>query len=359
MVRQGFLIGQGNFGTNVGVEPVGPAAPRYTECKIHPRTIDMAFKYVNYVPWMDSELGDKEPLYLPIMYPACLLGNEYTQGIGFGFKTYIPCYNQRDLQQRLLWLLGIRKRKPIIAPITNCNIIDTPANVETLLTKGKAKIAVEGVIIENPRTNTVTVKSWPPGKKFESLLNKFSKELESNMIGFTDVSVTETEIKFQVIRERNRDKIYKDFVKKLKAVLKGAISFEINVTDINRRVLVKPVDDMLLDTYKMFSEMNEKMLKEEVEKINMTVIEYQALELIREPLGIHISKNVEIDEALAQIEKQTGVEVRLSKHLVEKYKIQKMFSLNTDTSALNEKINSLKDNLKNLKEFVLEQYNVK
>ena len=214
MVRQGFMIGQGNFGTNVGVEPVGPAADRYTECRIHPKTLDMAFKYVKHVPWVTTEMDDQEPSFLPTMYPICLMGSDYTQGIGFGFKTYIPCYDQRDLQQRLLWLLGIRKRKPIIAPITNCNITSPPDVVESLLTTGKAKIDVEGVIVEQPRTNTVILKSWPPGKKFESLLKKFSKELSDGMIGFTDVSVAETEIKFQVLRERNRDKIYKEFALK-------------------------------------------------------------------------------------------------------------------------------------------------
>ncbi len=145
LVRQGFLEGQGNFGTNVGVESVGPAAPRYTECKLKRKTIDMAFKYIKNVEWVTNEFGEKEPPFLPIMYPACLLGNDYTQGIGFGFKTYIPCYTEKDLQQRLLWLLGIRKRKPIIAPITNCIITAPPADIERLLTEGKSNFrSVQG-----------------------------------------------------------------------------------------------------------------------------------------------------------------------------------------------------------------------
>ena len=357
LVRQGFLTGQGNFGANVGIEPVGPAAPRYTECKLKERTVDMAFRYIDYVDWALNEFGEKEPPYLPIMYPACLLGSDYTQGIGFGFKTFIPCYKEEDLHQRLLWLLGIRKRKPIIAPISNCTITATPADVEKLLTHGKNKLEVEGVIIEQPIKNTVTLKSWPPGKKFESLLRKFSKELNDGLIGFTDVSVTETEIKFQVIRERNRDKIYKDFVEKLRSAIKGTISFEINLTNIDQRVIVKSVDNMLLDTHTMFLAMNEKMLKHEIKKLTELIEEYRALDIIREPLGLYISKDHDIEDALTEIEKTTVVTAETAKFLINKYRIHKLFSLNTDTTELNNKINELDKHLKNLNNFVLEQYN--
>ena len=82
----------------------------------------VVFKYVKYVEWADTELEDREPIFLTTMYPICLMGTDPTQGLGFGYKTYIPCYSVDDLHKRLLWLLGIRKRKPTIAPITDCII---------------------------------------------------------------------------------------------------------------------------------------------------------------------------------------------------------------------------------------------
>ena len=81
LVRQGFLDGQGNFGSNVGVDVIGPAAPRYTECRISQKSLDLFFKYIDCVPFVDTELGDKEPEYLPVMFPVCLIGKEYSQGI--------------------------------------------------------------------------------------------------------------------------------------------------------------------------------------------------------------------------------------------------------------------------------------
>ena len=357
LVRQGFLTGQGNFGTNVGIEPVGPAAPRYTECKISQQSLDMAFKYFKYTTMVDTELGDKEPFYLPTMFPICLMGNEYTQGIGFGYKTYIPCYDVKDLYQRLLWLLKIRKRKPIIQPITNCNITSSPDVVESLLTTGKAKIAVSGVFDVNLRNNTVVLKSWPPGKRFESFLNKFSTELDSGMIGFTDLSVTETDISFQVLRERNRDKIFKDFVKKLKNEVNGTISFENVLVDVNQQVIIKSVDDMLLDTYNMFTKTNESMLNEEISKVNELISEYSILEKIKAPLAKCIGEGRDIDFSLNVIKKSTGVDIETSKMLIDKYKIRKLLTLNTDTTELENKVKEFSDNLSNLTNFVLEQYN--
>lgn len=357
LVRQGFLIGQGNFGTNVGVEPIGAAAPRYTECKLNEKTLEMAFKYINYSEWIDSELSDKEVLFLPTMYPFCLMGKDYTQGIGFGFKTYIPCYDPRDLQQRLMWLLGIRKRKPIIAPLCDCDIIASSEEVESLLTTGKAKLPVQGVIIEDPKSNTVTLKSWPPGKKFESLLKKFSKELSDGLIGFTDVSVIETEIKFQVIRERNRDKIYTEFVEALKEAIKGQISFEIILADLNQKVITKSVDNLLKDTFQMYASMNEKMLIEEIRREQQIIDEFKMLELIRPILNELVSKNVSIEKAIPEIEKRTGVSAENVSYLLGKYRISKLFTLDTDTTEINNKIKNLNHNLKNLNDFVLGHYN--
>jgi DNA gyrase/topoisomerase IV subunit A len=357
MVRQGFLVGQGNFGTNVGVEPVGPAAPRYTECKIHPKTIDLAFKHIKHVPWVDSELGSTEPIYLPTMFPICLIGTEYTQGIGFGFKTYIPCYAIKDLYQRLLWLLGIRKRKPIIAPITDCMITSDKKELDKLLTTGKAKIDVEGIIEVNKRANMVTLKSWPPGKRFQTFLTKFAKELNENMIGFTDLSVHDTNIVFQVVRERNRDKIFNQFLEKLIDVNKGSISFEVVVVDENNNVLTQSIDEMLLNTYHKYVTANEEMLKHEITKLGNTISEYEALLKIRPILGESSNMSLSMDKVLDIIENSTDVPRDLAKEIMNKYKISKLLTIDTDTTELKNTQIDLTSKMKNIDTFVIDQYN--
>jgi DNA gyrase/topoisomerase IV subunit A len=357
LVRQGFLIGQGNFGSNVGVEPTGPAAPRYTECRIAQSTIDLAFKYIKYVPEIPTEMGDIEPAFLPTMIPLCLIGSEYTQGIGFGYKTYIPCYTFKSLKDRLLWLLGHRKTEPIPVPISDCIVTASPADLKKLLTKGKNRINVEGIIEENPKQNMVVLKSWPPGKRFETILGKFQSEMESGMIGFTDLSAVETNIVFQVLRERNRDKIYNDFVAKLKDVLKGAISFEITVVDVDNKVLVKSVDDLLMDTYNMFSGMAEKMLTDEVARITNVIEEYNLLEVIRPTLSECIGRRLNVEDTLQSIKDTHKMkDIEPVKQLISNYKINKLLTLEMDTNELNIQKKQLLQTLTELDKFLIDQY---
>ncbi len=357
LVRQGFLIGQGNFGSHVGVEPIGPAAPRYTECKMDPRTLELAFKYIKYAPEIPTELGDKEPAFLPTMIPICLIGSEYTQGIGFGYKTFIPCFTFNDLNKRLMWLLGKRKTEHIPVPISDCIVTASTADLKTLLTTGKMKIEVEGIIEEIPKQNKVILKSWPPGKRFQSILNKFSKEMDAGLIGFTDLSSTDTEIVFQVLRERNRDKIYNEFIEKLKEVIKGGISFETTVVDIHSKVVVKSIDHLLLDTYQMFSEMNEKMLGDEIKRISGVIEEYNLLDIIRPILSVCIGKGMDVETTMAEIKRSkmlkddTGV-----RELINKHKIIKLLTLDTDSDELNIQREELTKTLANLDTFLMEQY---
>jgi DNA gyrase/topoisomerase IV subunit A len=357
LVRQGFLIGQGNFGTNVGIESVGPAAPRYTECRASDYTLNLAFKLVDHVPWIETELGDKEPFFLPTLFPICLIGRDYTQGIGFGYKTYIPCYEAKDLYKRLLWLLGKRKSKPTIKPITDCIITSPNKTLEELLTTGKAKVDVKGVIVEEPRKNQVSLKSWPPGKRFETILNKISKHLESGEIGFTDLSVTETNIVFQVLRERSRDQIYRRFVKDLEKAIEGSISFEIVTVDTNQAVFHESVDQMLLATHKTYTAATEDMLHSEIDKKKALIKEYEILIKIRPIINYGITKKLNQEEVLDRIKQLTDVTKKAATEVINKYRISKLLTIDTDTSDLNNQIKSLKEILKNLPEYVMEDYN--
>jgi len=357
LVRQGFLTGQGNFGTNVGIEAIGPAAARYTECKINDYTLNLAFKLVNYVPWIETELNDREPLYLPTMFPICLLGNKYTEGIGFGFRTYIPCFEIKDLYKRLLWLLKNRKSKPTIAPITDCIILSDNSILEQLLTTGKAKIDVKGIIEENLRTNKVTLKSWPPGKRFESILNRLSKYFESGEVGFTDLSTSKTEIVFQILRERNRDAIYRKFVADLKKVLKGSISFETITVDKDQKVIHKSIDQLLLDTYNMYCQTTEKMINEEMKRLNTNISEYISLQKIRPIIAKGITSKKLPDDILNDIEKLTDVSKQVAKELINKYKINKLLTLDIDVDELDKQIKHLEEILKQIVPYVLEDYN--
>ncbi len=355
LVRRGFLIGQGNFGSNVGVQSVDAAAPRYTECKLSPRTLEMAFKYVKHVEWVDTELSDKEPVYLPTMFPICLMGNEYTQGIGFGYKTFIPCFSTKDLKRRLMWLLGVTKTEPVIHPKTDCTITANNKVIKTLLKSGKAKIDVTGVIEEVPHQNKVILKSWPPGKRFESFLKKFQAELDSNMVGFTDLSVEDTQIVFQVIRQRSRDSIYQDFVAKLKEMLVGLISFDMVMVNENHEVVVTGVDTLLKNSYANYKKAVKTKLERDIEDIKQLSQDYKLLVLMRPALKKHMTGKTNVKEKIKLISKQSQVPVAAVERLL-KLNIRKLLTMEVDLDELDKRLREIQANVRDIDNYVLDKY---
>lgn len=357
LVKQGLLTGQGNFGINVGGRSEPPAAPRYTECKSSPSVLNMAFKYVKHVKWVDTELGDTEPLYLPTMFPMCLLGNEYTQGIGFGYKTFIPCYSKKDLKKRLMWLLEETKTEPIIKPKTDCTITAKNKVLKQLLTTGIAKIDVDGIIDETPHQNKVTLKSWPPGRRFESLLKKFTTELDANMIGYTDSSVQSTEIVFQVIRQRNRDAIYQDFIIKLKEFISGIISFDIIAVNEDHTVVRASVDNLLMHSYRNYKTAVRSMLEYEIQHTMETIVDYNLLLKIRPALKQCINGKVSLEKKTEIIANNSGVLIADVQRLL-KLSIRRLLTMELDLEPLKEKLEETEKNLRGIDQYILDQYKV-
>ncbi len=356
LVNNNFLLGQGNFGAKIGVEDVGPAASRYTECKLSKFTNNLAFELIKYAPMIDGEL-DREPEFLPTKFPLCLIGKEYTQGIGFGYRTYIPCYSIEDLYKRLLFLLGKIKSKPTIQPITDCEIIASDKDLEDLLTTGKASINVKGCIRVSWKDCKLYLYSWPPGRKFQSLLNKFNKELENQDIGFNDFSSKSTEIVFQVLKQRNRDVIFKKFVTKMKKALEGNISFETIVVDIDRNVKLMSIDKMLLKAYKAFKGINIIRLKVEIKRMEEVISEYKVLKKIRPFLGKYLrATKINLVDTITKVSIDAKVDENIVKKLFAKYTIQKLLTLNTDIVGIQKEVEEFRKNLKNIEEFVLLQY---
>lgn len=356
LVHQGFLDGQGNFGTDVGVAEVGAAASRYTETKLSKLSKDIAFRLIDHVPWEINELDQKEPTFLPSMFPLCLIANDYVQGIGFGYRTMIPCYTIEDLHKRLLFLLGKEKNKPTIKPISDCQVLSKNDKLEELLTTGKAVIDYKGSMKVDNTHSRIVVKSWPNGKKFESILGKIEKELDNQDIGFTDLSTTETLIVFEVLKQRNKEEILSKVAKKLEEALCGSISFEVIVADQDKNVRTASIDELLLNTYNKYKNVNEIMLNSEIEKTKTLIEELTNLKRIRPYISKYIKQDLEFDESVKKISEESKVDEKITRELIQKYKISKLLTTNLDISGLQEDVGTLNETIKQIDRFVLHQY---
>lgn len=102
-MRYPMVAGQGNFGSPGNL---GPAAPRYTECKMAPLSMEMVRDIdEGTVDFMDNYDGrTQEPTVLPARLPYLLLNG--SEGIAVGMATRIPPHNMREVADGVQWALA-------------------------------------------------------------------------------------------------------------------------------------------------------------------------------------------------------------------------------------------------------------
>jgi len=102
-LRYPLVAGQGNFGTPGNL---GPAAPRYTECKMAPLAMEMVRDIdEECVDFQDNYDGrNQEPTILPARFPNLLANG--SEGIAVGMATRIPPHNLRELARGVEWALA-------------------------------------------------------------------------------------------------------------------------------------------------------------------------------------------------------------------------------------------------------------
>ncbi len=96
------MSGQGNFGSP-GDDPA--AAPRYTECKMAPLSMEMVRDIdKDTVDFQDNYDGrTQEPTVLPSRFPNLLVNG--SAGIAVGMATNIPPHNLREVAEGVQWHL--------------------------------------------------------------------------------------------------------------------------------------------------------------------------------------------------------------------------------------------------------------
>ena len=101
-MRYPLVAGQGNFGSPGNL---GPAAPRYTECKMAALALEMVRDIEeDTVDFMDNYDGrNQEPTVLPSRVPNLLMNG--AEGIAVGMATRIPPHNLREIADAALWYL--------------------------------------------------------------------------------------------------------------------------------------------------------------------------------------------------------------------------------------------------------------
>lgn len=362
LVHNGFLDGKGNWGTRIGVEPIGCAAPRYTGLKINDEIEELVFKYIKDVKWEEDEL-EPEPVYLPTMIPLCLMARQEFNMIGFGFKTEIPTYDRKDLVKRLLYLMGERRKITISPNIEGCDILSDQKILEGLLANPeKNTIEICGKYEIDKIHHRVYIKGWSPRSTFAAIFKGINNYKNWNLIDNGDVTFLDesndkegTKVRLEVSRQRKKSDVFDKLVEAVESKLKTSLSYNIYVVNLLGEVKQYSVDDYLKSAYAHY----ERTVKEHYQRIQkekeLILDEYMLIEKIKPHLSTALKKG-NLDSIIKQLSKLSNVSEEQVSTLVDKYKIKKLMTVNTDIDAIKKELKEIKNVLSDVRKKAIDDY---
>lgn len=358
-VQNGFLIGDGQWGCNIGTDKTKCAAPRYTSLKMNDFVEDMAFTMVKSVKWEPDE-ADPEPIAIPTMIPFCLMTKYEISSIAFGFKAEIPCYKIEDLVKRLLYLTT-GKNKVIIKPnIMGCDVTSTNKECENLLREGNGSISIQGKYKINKKN--ISIFGWSPRITFQTLFKRIDKYkgwnlLSKELIKYDDVSDQNgTRIDFEVIRKRGAEEIFEKMVEAVTENIKDNLTYDI-VAISGDDIVTPSVDKMLLTTYVYYKDTLTKHLNIKIENLIRVTEELDIIKKIKPHISKLTKNGGNIDKSCELLASKTGCDVDKIKGVIDKYRIKKLLSISVDIKDIQNEIKQLKEDVKNVKDICYNRYN--
>ncbi len=195
-LRHPLVAGHGNFGS----PDFGPAAARYTECRLDPLAMQMLADIdQDTVDWADNYSGEvQEPLVLPARFPNLLVNG--SQGIAVGMATNIPPHNLGEVIDATVHLIDNPEATPddlmqfVKGPDfpTGAQIMGRAGILDAYRTgKGSIKLRAVAEIIEGTgrQRDRIVVSEIPYQASLNSIATKIKELVETRQIdGIADVN---------------------------------------------------------------------------------------------------------------------------------------------------------------------------
>ena len=191
-MRYPLVDGQGNFGSR-GND--GPAAMRYTECKLTPLAMEMVRDIrentVDFSPNYDGKT--REPTVLPSRVPNLLMNG--SNGIAVGMATNIPPHNLNELAEAIYWILenhDAEEKETLDAVMERVKGPDFPTaglivgdqGIKDAYTTGRGSIRMRGVtsIEESGSRQTIVITELPFQVNPDNLISNIAESVASGKI---------------------------------------------------------------------------------------------------------------------------------------------------------------------------------
>ena len=197
-MRYPLVDGQGNFGSP-GND--GPAAMRYTECKMTPLAMEMVRDIrenaVDFVPNYDGKT--QEPTVLPSRVPNLLMNG--SNGIAVGMATNIPPHNLNELAEAIYWILenhDAEEKETLDAVMERVKGPDFPTaglivgdqGIKDAYTTGRGSIRMRGVteIEEIGNRQVITITELPYQVNPDNFIHNIAEQVTAGkMVGISKI----------------------------------------------------------------------------------------------------------------------------------------------------------------------------
>jgi DNA gyrase subunit A len=210
-LRHPLIDGHGNFGS----PDFGPAASRYTECRLSQLAMRMLDGIdENTVDYIDNYSGEfRVPVVLPSRFPNLLVNG--SQGIAVGMATNIPPHNLGEVIDATIHLLDHPKATSdelmefVKGPDfpTGAQIMGRQGIMDAFRTgRGSIKLRAVAEIEEGGRNDLIVVSQMPYQTSISATAAKIKELVESRQIdGIADVNDESSSGKTRLVIKLKRD----------------------------------------------------------------------------------------------------------------------------------------------------------
>ena len=339
---------------------IGAAAVRYIDGRLSELAIKLFCESYEYCPMIEGELPDKqEPMALPAMLPLCFING--TQGISSGLSSVnIPTL---DIIGMIDYYIDILRHKDLDYhpknypnPNFGVNVVSPKEDWENLLKNGKGTVRTAPTLEwEDASKRKIKITALPESKTFEHVRKILEKDIMLDKVDVLDETVSDTLITIEKVPKKwvDMEEIYQRLEKKLESSNSYAMIF----FDENNKILNPcSFNYVVQQGIKYQIRVNKSRIKNQILQLNNKLLILQIIEKMKKDKLIIKMVEMTHDESIDFLSDTYKIDREISKQVLQRpisYLTKEHYQEIVD---LENEINSLKDEEKDLFEYLLKKY---
>ena len=295
---------KGNWGDNFGNSA---AAPRYLECRLNDIARKLYFYLISEAKFDNFEV-EEEPVYLPTLFPLAFLQGCFSIGQGTP-NPLIPDLQFEDLKRFIINYIKTGNKE-----VTEDNFVrfvdyDKVRNdkykdrsICDVLNTGKGSVYYQPKV--ELKNNVITISNLYILANFQSLINKFKDDIQSDRIDIRDESSKD---RVWVI-EKVKNKVFD--MEECAEIVKKMFTYKENYSmyfhDNMGRVRIYSLGEVIENCYSKFKSCYKSKLEKETSSL------YHELNILKCLASISNHTNIVVDKILTNKEKASKLEKLVS-----------------------------------------------